>query len=320
MTEIDSNKKNEIIWIHNFPKKVGEGGGWMYNQHEFLKDDVDLYYLDNLRNPVRFVQHCVTLRKLSKNYKIAHAQYGSAVGFITSLMKCKRIVSLKGSDWYKNPDTSLIQKIRIALGNKLTSFSLKRFHHIIVMSDAMKRQVKQQFPKANLATIVDPIDLDRFKPLDLPIENETKKILFASVNLANPIKRFDLAKKSFEVLQRKMPDSELISMSKIPHEEVCNFMNGVDILLLTSTHEGWPNVVKEMLACNKPFVSTDVSDLRALAEKTKSCQVCNDSPEDLGEALFKSLKAEKEDLRKFVKEFSMEQTLAVIKGVYAQYM
>ncbi|CAN0573944.1 unnamed protein product [Ectocarpus sp. 12 AP-2014] len=109
-------------------------------------------------------------------------------------------------------------------------------------------------------------------------------------------------------------------MSNIAHEQVCDFMKGMDVLLLTSTHEGWPNVVKEMLALNKPFVSTDVSDLVNIANQTKSCFVCNDDPIELSEALKKSLLAPKEDLRRFVLNFSMDNSISSYKRIYNKYL
>ena len=312
--------KKKILWVHSFPNIPGAGGVWMYNQYEFLKDQVDLYYLDRLRNPIQFLKHLYTLIRMSQNYDIVHAQYGSAVGFLTSLTGGTKILSLKGSDWYNAPNPSFFHKARIFLGGLLTSFSIERFHHIIVMSDAMKQQVLTKFPNARVDTIVDPIDLIKFKVQAVPKSEETKKVLFASVNINNPIKQFPLAKRSFELLQKRMPNVELITMCNIPHTEVCAFMNGMDVLLLTSTHEGWPNVVKEMLALDKPFVSTKVSDLEAIAAQTNSCFVCENDPEELSKSLYKSLNAPKENLRHLVKDFNMEESLAEIKKIYERYL
>ena len=184
----------------------------------------------------------------------------------------------------------------------------------------MKEQVLEKFPNAIVDKVVDPIDLDRFKPLEKVSENDIKKVLFASVSIDNPIKRYALAKKSFDLLHKKMPNTELVKMSNIPHDQVNAFMNGVDVLILTSVYEGWPNVVKEMLACNKPFVSTNVSDLKAVAAKTNSCSVCDETPEALSDGLFKALHADDEDLRELVIPFSMEKSLNRIKEIYRKYI
>lgn len=317
----DTNKRKRILWIHNFEKGTGKGGGWMFNQYEFIKEDVDLYFLNDLRNPISFVKHLVRLRKLSKKYLIAHAQYGSAVGFLTSLMSCKKILSLKGSDWYVAPDSGLKKRIRFITGNFMTNFSIKRFDHIIVMSDTMKSQISQRFPSVKVTKMVDPIDLDFFKPKETnTIDKTIKKVLFAAVNINSPVKRFDLAKQAFELLKEKLPNTELVLMSKIPHNEVCDFMNRMDVILLTSVYEGWPNVVKEMLACNKPFVSTRVSDLEEISFKTKNCFACDSTPEDLASGLFKALNAPNENLRQFVEPFNMIETMASLKNVYKSYL
>lgn len=306
--------------MHNWSDGGAFGGVWMFNQYEYLKDEVDLYFLDGMRNPTSFLRHLFKLRNLAKQYDLVHAQYGSANGFVASFARCKRVVSLKGSDWYVSPGSSLFHKIRVQLGTLLTTLSLRKFDHIIVMSNAMKRQVLAKFPKATVTTIVDPIDLNRFKPLENAPKNKVKKVLFASVNLNNPIKRFSLAKKSVELLQQKMPNTELVTMTKIPHSEVNAFMNNVDVLLLTSVYEGWPNVVKEILACNKPFVSTKISDLEEIAAQTNSCFACEDSPEELSEGLFKALNAGDEELRHLVVPFSMERSLNAIKNIYKQLL
>lgn len=315
----DNNKRKRILWIHNFEKGTGKGGGWMFNQYEFIKQEADIYFLKNLRNPISFIKHCLHLRKLSKNYDIVHAQYGSAVGFITSLLHGARIISLKGSDWYTAPNPSLLDRGRIILGNIMTRFSLKRVQHVIVMSDRMKSQVLAKFPNTKVTTIVDPINLDFFKPKYVPKNDNIKKVVFAAVDINTPVKRFWLASQAFELLKERRPNTELIIMSKIPHNEVCDFMNGMDVLLLTSSYEGWPNVVKEMLACNKPFVSTKVSDLEIIAKKTTSCSACDDNPEILALALEKAFDAPDENLRQYTDQFNMVQTMEKLKFIYSSF-
>ena len=69
------------------------------------------------------------------------------------------------------------------------------------------------------------------------------------------------------------------------------WINAADVVLVTSTHEGWPNIVKEGLACNVPFVSTNVSDLHRIATVEPSCQIAEANPTALADALAKTISA-----------------------------
>lgn len=317
MNKTAQNK--EVLWIHNFNNVTKKDAVWLLNQQKHFEDCVDDYYLNNLRNPISFLKHIITLFQLAKQYKIVHAQYGSAVGFITSLLPTKRIVTLRGSDWYKAPANSLKDKIRIAIGHQLTKLSLSRFDEIIVMSDKMKQQILANHKNLSIHVIPDPMDLERFYPIEREGANsDVKKVMFSTVKKDNPIKRYDLAKKSFDLLKEKNPNVDLIMMNNVPHDKVNEFINGTDLVLLTSTHEGWPNIIKEALACNTPFVATDVSDLKSIAEQTKNCFVTDDDPILLAEALEKALSSGKnENLRKFVSSFEMKDTVSEIKKVYS---
>lgn len=309
--------KKKVLWVHNFSGKIGGGGVWMFNQYEFMKEYADIYYLNDLRNPISFLRHIIHLRKISSRYKVVHAQYGSAVAFIVSFARCRKILSLKGSDWYISPSPSILNKARIYIGHYLTKLSIRRFDSLIVMSEAMKRQIKKQYSNIEVNVLVDPIDLDEFKPRNVT-KNKTKKILFSAVDINNPVKRFELAQQSVDLLKKQYPNVELVQMTNIPHSEVSEFINSIDVLLLTSTHEGWPNIVKEALACNKPFVSTNVSDLELIAKRANCCYVCEPSPEDLSRGLYESLHCQKEDLRKFVLPFKMESVIDRQLEIYSQ--
>ena len=48
-------------------------------------------------------------------------------------------------------------------------------------------------------------------------------------------------------------------------------INSADFLLMTSFHEGSPQVIKEAMACNIPIVSTDVGDVKEIIGSTEGC-------------------------------------------------
>lgn len=312
---------NRILWLHNFEPGKAKGGGWMYSQHAFLKDDVDLYYAYGLRNPLMIFVHYFRLMKLINNYTLVHAQYGSMVGFLAGLMPIPKLLSLKGSDWYKTFATNFKDKLRVALGLALTRISLKYlFKDVIVMSNRMKHEVNAIYPDLNINVIVDPIDLDKFIPDDNH-NRETKNILFATVSLESPVKRYALAKKAFDIVKQTIPEAHWHVMNNIPHENVSDFVNQADVILLTSTHEGWPNVVKESLACNVPFVATDVSDLKKISESTTNCFVVNAEPALLAAAIIKSISMGKnQNLRQFVEPFEMRSTIHKYKEIYSRFI
>jgi glycosyltransferase involved in cell wall biosynthesis len=86
-------------------------------------------------------------------------------------------------------------------------------------------------------------------------------------------------------------------------------MERSDLLLLTSTHEGFPNVVKEALASNTPFVATDVSDLKEIAKHTETCYVAKSNAECIASCIVQSLTKTgiTEDLRGLAEPFRQSE-------------
>jgi teichuronic acid biosynthesis glycosyltransferase TuaC len=109
-------------------------------------------------------------------------------------------------------------------------------------------------------------------------------VLFPT-NCGDPRKRFDLAQAAVEVIKQWGIPAELHQLRGVLHDQVPIWLNASDVVLLTSLHEGSPNVVKEALACNRPVVSVDVGDVRERIEGIEGCYLALPDSSDLAAKL-----------------------------------
>jgi teichuronic acid biosynthesis glycosyltransferase TuaC len=316
-----------IYWLHTYNSKYQNAGVFMYQLIDEAKlqgEIIESVYIGgNIRE---YITTYKKLRKSITNHDIIHAQYGSFCGFFSSLLTAKKkILSLRGSDWYIAPEKKISHKVHNYIAKILTLVSLYRFDKVIVMSHRMKEEVGKRIKRKNIIVIPDGINLKKFFPMPqnearktIGEENNTNKwILFSTIHKDNCLKRSWLAEDSVKLLAKEFNDIELKVMTGIPHDKVNAFVNSCDVILLTSTHEGYPNIVKEGLACNVPFVSTDVSDLKLIAEKEPNCIVTNPDVEDISESLKKVLfNSDFSNLREYAKEMEISKVCNLILKTY----
>ena len=106
-------------------------------------------------------------------------------------------------------------------------------------------------------------------------------------------------------------------MKGYSREEVHLLMNAVDILIVTSYSETGPLVVKEALACNCPIISTDVGDVKKLANSTKNCYIVEYDAKHIEQRIRDILSSNnKSDGRASVEHLSLEK---IAKDVYEVY-
>ena len=72
-------------------------------------------------------------------------------------------------------------------------------------------------------------------------------------------------------------------------KDICSAMNAIDIHVLSSKSEGFPNVLVEAMACGIPCVGTDVGDVRSIIEDT-GWVVPSADPVALAEALGQAMR------------------------------
>ncbi len=156
----------------------------------------------------------------------------------------------------------------------------KNFDVIIAQSEDMKRDLEIHYPKTSskIVLINNPIDISKIEELaDEPIDNrvEDNQISLISVGTLRKRKRHDLLLKAFSLLpinytlmivgsgaeenNLKALSRELNINSRIHFEghqtNPYPYMKSANLSLLTSEHEGFPNVLLEANAVGTPIVA-----------------------------------------------------------------
>ena len=135
------------------------------------------------------------------------------------------------------------------------------------------------------------------------------------------MKRFDVVRGAFDIVQRDLEDVELLTVWKASHEDMPLYMNASDVLVLTSQHEGSPNAVKEAMACDLPIVAVDVGDVREVVEGTRNCHIAERTPEDLAESLIHILsRQERSDGRSRIGRLALDAVAGRVISVYERVL
>lgn len=234
-------------------------------------------------------------KKIKGNiYNLVHVHYGvSGIAVLLSFTKTPKILSLMGDDLLgaKRKDGSISMEGKIL--TYIIKFSIKFFDALIVKSNEMAGKIE----KYNPLILPNGVSFDRFKPINkkkarqqLNIKTDKKIILFPA-NKNRVEKNYSLFKAAFESINDY--DLEEISFKDIPHERTIYYFNSADVVVLTSLHEGSPNVIKEAMACNIPIVSTDVGDVREVTCDTNGCFISKFDPIDVANNMKMALNFDK---------------------------
>jgi glycosyltransferase involved in cell wall biosynthesis len=318
-----------VLWTHNYDPGIANSGVFMHNTVEGVRArgvDLHLHYLGNLRSIPQLLRAREQVRRLAADFDLVHAQFGSACALATAAATTvPKVVTICGSDWHTHSATRGFFYFHTRLAALFTKLALGSYDGVLAVSQRLAAEVAQAAHRAQVAVAPHPVDLARFVPRDkqearalLGHPGCTEKwILFNSLRLNNPIKRVALAEQAVAMAQARCGNVRLRIASGLAHDAMPLFVAACDLILCTSDNEGWPNSVKEALACNVPFVATDVSDLRAIAEVEPSCRVCPADPQLLAASICDVLQSQHPvDLRRYVAGMSVPAVSDQIVSFY----
>lgn len=272
---------------------------------------VDVAFVDGRASAWNYLRAIPRLRRVlaARRYDLIHAHYvlSGAVAWLAGARRADRplVVTHHGIEVFEGWQAILARALTRVADRSL------------VISPAMAAHLDLA-PDSVVPCGVD-LALFRAGPQDLARRSlglDPDRPLIAWIGADRPEKRLALARAAVERLQRDLPDAELLVVSGIPHPAIPTYLQAADALLVTSTYEGGPLVVKEALACNRPVISTDVGDVRALISAIPGCAVVDATPAALATALRSALAHGPVDGRAAVAPYAADAVARQIVDLY----
>jgi teichuronic acid biosynthesis glycosyltransferase TuaC len=258
---------------------------------------------------------------------VLHAMYGGVMADRTARLNHVRpiVVSFRGSDLLGENLSGWARKIISRYGIFCSRRAARAADGVVVVARHLISALNGAAAADKVRVIPSGIDLDRFKPMDpaackqkLGWNARSFHVLFASNN-GDPVKRPWLAEAAAAQINSPARPAEFHCLTGIPGAEMPLWLNAGDALLLTSLHEGSPNIVKEALACGLPVVSVDVGDVAGRIEGIEGCHLAAAEPAALAAKLdLVRQRGERLNCRPRLEELSIQSVAQQLKQFYEE--
>jgi glycosyltransferase involved in cell wall biosynthesis len=274
-------------------------GTFVEQQIKGLRDAdvvVDVLHLDRLRQGAKVYREAGTLalrHAVAHGTDLVHVMYGGAMAerVASAVRELPVVVSFCGSDLLGEPLSPLKQRLFASVNVRLSHRAARRAAGVVVKAKSMLPALPSGLDMRKVRVIPNGVDLDTFRPLDhnecvskLGWDPAVFHVLFPA-NAGNPVKRPALARAAVEILRMARVPVDFHPLQSVPHADVPLWLNASNVVLLTSEHEGSPNIIKEALACDRPVVSVDVGDVRERIEGIDGCYLTLPDANDIAAKL-----------------------------------
>jgi glycosyltransferase involved in cell wall biosynthesis len=249
---------------------------------------------------LKYLQVLPRIRRLIREVDLVHAHYGycgwlALIGRRLAFKRIPIVMSYMGSDLLLAPekingDISFFSHVQAKWNIGMASW----YSQVIVKSQQMADIVAP----AKCHIVSNGIDVTVFQPEDataacqrVGLDPNKPNVLFPG-NPENIGKGYQLACESTKVAEQILgTEIQLVPLWGVKPDDVANFMNGCNAMLMTSFSEGSPNVVKEGLACNLKIVGVPVGDVQEMLSGVQGCYCAGSrDPEEIGTALAEQLR------------------------------
>ena len=262
----------KVIFVASGNKTVGQVSSFVQSQHDSLQAaGLDMILFPVVGHGIKaHLRAAIELRRIIRQEQpdVVHAHY-SVCGHVAAMArvllqrKPKLVVSILGSFPTHSKKWRLVR------------FCIRHiWDKTIVKSQRTARQLGE-----DVSIIPNGVNLDMFCPQDhldaracVGFDADKRYVIWCS-HPDRIEKNYALAQAAVELVKKEQDNVELLPIYNKTPQEVVQYMNAADCLLLTSVQEGSPNVIKEAMACNCPIVSTDVGDVRERLTGLDGCYI-----------------------------------------------
>lgn len=272
---------------------------------------------------LRFLRATFTWRG---RYRLVHVHAGETALAARFLLGLPILVSYCGDDLLGDPR----EDGAIPLVNRARAGLVRRHANLFPATITKSQEMHDRLPaRARRRNTVLPngVDTEHFRPMDragarrrLGWGQDEKIVLFAGTKPNSTRKRLSLAQRACALAEERIVNLRLHVCAAVPPEDMPLLMNAADCLLVTSSLEGSPNVVKEALMCNLPVVATDCGDVRLLLQGVEPSWLCDSQPVNLAAAIVSCLmRGERSNGReRALPQLSSAAIAKRVKALYAE--
>jgi len=288
---------------------------------------VQVHFVNGRRSPWEYAAAIRRVRQLAHRnaYDLVHAHYGLS-GFVAAFQPLPLVVSFCGDDLLGTPDGQGGTTWKSKLIRWMSRRAARRADAVICKSEELRDSLPRPADRARAHVIGNGVDIKRFTPGDreaarqqLGITTTDRLILFPHSRRQWAVKRFDLAEAAVRILEQQGIRTRLWVVNGVPPEAMPAYYRAADCLLLTSDHEGSPNVVKEGLCCDVPVVSVDAGDVWRWLTLVDGCSLVDRDPVAIAAGLKMVLSdARKVDGSKVRAALSLDAVAQRVMGVYLE--